>query len=150
MSGLVVASQIVELTNQGPVVERCISWGNFRTILVLVKNARGWCWGVVELFGVQVGCADDFVDEMHLSHVNPLVFLNNLNSQVVFEWAHVFKDELVGLGFLHRLDEVLDGLFVWTESNHIIHVNDQDELVLDKHTRVHLRGFESPVQQALL
>ena len=141
--------QIVELTNQGLVVERCSSWGDFRTVLVLMKNARGWCWAVVELFGVQVGCADYFVNEVYLSHVNPLIFLNNLNSQVVFEWAHVFKDELIGLGFLHQLDEVLDGLFIWTESNHIIHINDQDELVLDKHTRIHLRGFESPVQLAL-
>ena len=78
-------SQVVELTNQRPVVERCISGGDFRTVLVLVKNARGWCWGVVELFSVLVGCADDFVDEMHLSHIDPLVLLNNLDSQVVFE-----------------------------------------------------------------
>ncbi len=86
---------------------------------------------------------------MGLSDVDLVSFVNNLQAKIVFERTLVFQNESPGLVLLHGLDEVINGLVVWAEGNHIINIDHEDKVPFEEHTGVHLRLLESSVNQAL-
>lgn len=143
-------SQVVELSNQGPVVEGCSLWWDSWAGFTLVQDSRGRSALSLGLLIFETGGLDDLGDEVLLSDMDFPIPLNNLHPEVVLEWPLVFQDVGLGFGALHGLDEGVDGGVIRAESDNIIHINDQDEVAFEEHTGVNLGRSEVSVKETLL